>query len=293
MNDLFVCKHCGGEYGFAEMRKDSRNSSGVRNQCLYCKRKQDSAREAKAVDALATATDSRLCRICGESKPLSAMVKDKRKPDGTDGRCLDCRRQNLTVKSNAFVAKIADRDRSHICEECGTDTPYAEMTKDRKRFGGVGPICLACRRAKDRARAAELRAEQQRLLERQRQESDRLRAEERQVSLLAGEWEFCYRCNGRFRPGSGSQLPSAIVAPPGVRACKKCFDTLQQGTSLIEAERKRIGLDLQASADKVKAAARVEAVKALIEAHRDEYDRAVTVAYRRLGVQEEKKWVRL
>lgn len=60
------------------------------------------------------------CYKCGETKPLSEFNKDRTKPDGLQGLCKKCNRDNLKViqqRNYEYVSNIKENSKCIVCGE--------------------------------------------------------------------------------------------------------------------------------------------------------------------------------
>lgn len=82
---------------------------------------------------------SKICKQCGEEKPLQDFGSVSRNKDGHSGTCKTCRCQNLAE----WRQKILSSESSKKCARCGIEKPMGE-------FSNHPSYCRECRRALDR-----------------------------------------------------------------------------------------------------------------------------------------------
>jgi uncharacterized protein with PIN domain len=233
------------------------------------------------------------CRHCGQDKPADAMRRDSSYKSGFRPQCLSCKRKmeaptppkrkKGSPRNRAPKKKLTAEERLYPCTKCGRDdVPFAEMTKDKRKFMGVGSVCLACRRSRNHELAE---------AERQRKA---LEAEERRRAA-EGEWVYCYRCNSQHRPGSLHHPPAAVAAgfPEEARLCGKCMQRTTSREDIVRAERARSGLNGNATRKELESAARVAALRELAQLHSTDYRNLLRRHMDRLGVEQEKRWITL
>lgn len=246
-----------------------------------------------------TATMTHHCKYCGQDKPESEMRRDSRYPTGFRPQCLDCkskaegrtrRKSAPPTKKSSSSGKsgkgLPAEKRLYSCTACKRDDiPFSDMMKDKRKFMGVASQCLPCRRSKEAARTAEkLRLQQE---------------EEAKKALLlkavGDEWEYCFKCNQKARPGTLTQPPSTVAAgfPDGVKVCAKCVQHLTNREDIIRAERARHNIPPNATRKQLESAARVAALRELAQIHASDYRMLLRRYMDSLGVESEKKWVTL
>ena len=237
-----------------------------------------------------TMDDLHFCKFCEQSKPAAEMRKDCSYASGYRPQCLDCKakadvgRRRPPKKKTAKAKPVPFEERLWPCRACKQDIPFAEMSKDKRKFGGVGGICLECRRNRDRELAAEKEAEAKRQAEQ----------EARQIASST-EWEYCFKCNSRHRPGILKQPPPALAAgyPDDATLCSKCMAKVNSREDVIRAERAKHNLGDNPTRKQLEAAARVSALRQLAVIHEDEYRELIRYFRNQLGVEPEKRWITL
>lgn len=267
-----LCHHCGEFKPFDEMRKDSSYPNGVRNQCKACK---------KNGIPKSHEPESMKCKGCGERKPLDEMRKDSRYASGYRPQCLSCkRRMDAAQRQRKRRQRKPAEERLYPCNYCGReDVPYDEMSKDKNKFMGVSTQCLACRRKKA---AQNLRPEPK-----------HRRGESR--AATSGDYVKCAKCENEHLPKSMMQPPPLMagVYPAGALLCRRCADSAGGREDEIKAERVRRGLAPYATKKEIESAARLGAVRDLIELHNKEFTRLYDTHLDMLGMARQPKWITL
>lgn len=239
------------------------------------------------------------CNHCGQDKPADEMRKDKSYASGYRPQCLACKRvkeskgkpaKQAAPKNTAPKKKLPPEERLFPCNRCErNDVPFMEMTKDRRKFMGVGSWCLKCRRERDE----ELRLER---AEAQRVEAKRKAEEQARARAAVGdEWEFCWKCNAKSRPGNFRQPPAAVANgyPEGAVLCHNCSSRAGDRVDMVRAERRRLGIPDDANRKQLESAARVAALRELALNHESEFRKLFERYMMALGVEQEKKWISL
>lgn len=266
--ELLHCTTCDQDKPLDQMRKDSRSPTGYRQQCKACKQARDNKRPkgkpaAAALSEVVTPPPALVQPIPGKSKPMKVRTK---------------------------AEKLAAEDRLYPCIKCERDdVPFDEMTKDKRKFMGVGSWCKACRRDRD----AEMREESRR-----KQQEEAAAAVEREKAKrghYGDEWEYCYRCNSKARPGVLRQPPSLMAAsyPDDALLCANCVGRALDRSERVTMERKRLGIPADASRKQLESAARVAALRELAQSHQEEFRRLFNRNLDAIGVEVEKKWITL
>ena len=97
-------KRCSGCQSILPRRLFHRQRSkadGLRSQCVYCRQKAENIVENKRENTLSNSTcfsyhsptSSKVCKKCGEIKPLSEFYKWGNTKDGLRGACIECLRK--------------------------------------------------------------------------------------------------------------------------------------------------------------------------------------------------------
>lgn len=236
------------------------------------------------------------CRHCGGDFPAEKMRRDSSYASGFRPQCLDCKRRKEAKTSpsagqraaKAKPRKLTAEERLYSCARCGRkDVPFGEMTKDKRKFMGVGSWCRKCRRERD----AELKVVE----ERRRAEEERQREIDEQQKLAGDDWVFCWKCNAKQRPDGLRQPPAAIAAgyPPEARLCQRCLTRTSERSEIVAAERRRRGLPNDATHKQLESAARVGALRELAQLHESEYRQLFRRHADALGVEQGKRWLTL
>lgn len=85
----------------------------------------------------------KLCKACGQEKPITEFHKDKSKSDGLNAYCKPCTRE----RQKAFQAKpprYQATDGLKRCQHCKEEKPYAEFHKSKGAYDGLKRVCKAC-----------------------------------------------------------------------------------------------------------------------------------------------------
>lgn len=89
------------------------------------------------------------CVICGETKPLEDMKKDKRYPDGRATRCKSCHNRpinNVSRKRFSIQEKESWPSGYRICLKCEVMLPYLSFSKNSNKWNGIEDMCRTCRK---------------------------------------------------------------------------------------------------------------------------------------------------
>jgi hypothetical protein len=238
------------------------------------------------------------CRYCEQDKPASEMRRDSSYTSGFRPQCLDCKRKKegrapkktAPPKTTPQAEKLPPEQRVFPCTRCKRkDIPFKEMTKDRRKFMGVGSVCLPCRREREE----ELRFAR---AEAQRMEAKERAARVEPVKVGTGDdWEYCWKCNSKARPGNFRQPPPAVANgyPEGAVLCTNCSSRAGDRVDMIRAERRRLGVRDDATRKELESTARVAALRELALNHEAEYRKLFERYMMALGVEQEKKWISL
>lgn len=268
--ELFHCKHCGQDKPADEMRRDKSYKSGFRPQCLDCKRRMEGSTAKKTVDKIKTVHKQTAPKNTAPPTKAASPQAPKPKPKP--------------------APKLPPEERLYRCNRCEReDVPWVEMTKDRRKFMGVGSWCLQCRREREE----ELRSEKK--TEELRQEKQKEVVNANKKATLADVWEHCFKCNAKARPGILRQPPPLVANgfPDGALLCGNCMNRAGDRTDIVRAERARMGIPEDASRKQLESAARVAALRELAQTHADEYRKIFQRYMMALGVESEKKWISL
>lgn len=261
--ELHHCKHCGQDKPADQMRRDKSYASGFRPQCLDCKSRMEGKKRRKPTS-----------KTVAETKTVSKQSAPK----------------NTAPPKKKAAPKLPPEERLYRCNRCERDdVPFTDMTKDRRKFMGVGSWCLRCRRERDEELRSEKKTEELRL---ERQQASKAVTKK---TALADVWEYCFKCNGKSRPGVLRQPPASVANgyPEGALLCGACSNKASDRADIIRAERARMGLPEKATRKQLESAARVAALRELAINHADEYRRAYQRNMNSLGVEAEKKWISL
>lgn len=85
----------------------------------------------------------KLCKTCGETKPLDQFHNDRSKADGKNFYCKPC----MIAKQREYAARPARRpdiDGQRECDHCHTLKPLTEFYKDTRRVDGLSRRCKRC-----------------------------------------------------------------------------------------------------------------------------------------------------
>lgn len=261
---LLLCKHCNFPKPKSEMRKDSSYPDGVRSQCRSCKNSADAERKAGS-------NGKTNAKVTVEATTEMSVAKQKKQARKEAHRRKKAKERSRTPKT-------------FPCSRCGRDDLlFEEMSKDKRKVGGVGTQCLKCRREREKELKTEaLAKEEQELVE-------------RSADTGNNDWVYCFKCNAQVRSHALRQPPTTIpgLYPPGARLCSKCISKVGERDDLVRKARLRRGLPENASRNELVSAARVEALKQLIEEHDREYQTFLEQQMTLLGVEQEKKWISL
>lgn len=92
----------------------------------------------------------KLCKICGEEKPLEAFSKDKHQKSGHDPRCKSCRKAGLKAQKPQYPEGHKE------CTKCKRMLPHAMFVKEKRRWDGFYPHCKDCQRIWHQTHASEV-----------------------------------------------------------------------------------------------------------------------------------------
>ena len=102
------CSCCGEILPESEFYKDKNQKDGTKRICKKCwceKQKQYQKKAAEKKNSKTAVPDGyKLCKCCGQIKPLSEFQRNKRHKDGHDYKCKECvnaRRKTLRAKRKA------------------------------------------------------------------------------------------------------------------------------------------------------------------------------------------------
>lgn len=242
-------------------------------------------------------TDTLLhCNHCDQDKPPSEMRKDKTRPGGYRSQCKECKRRKEKSQERARLKEarrpsarqnqrgLPPEQRLFECSKCGRDdVPWAQMSKDKRKFMGVSSVCLECRRGYDRKKR-----ELDMKVDRVPPVTDEARKEAEALG-----YAFCTRCQTKLRSESLYQVPLDVAKlhPPGSRFCKPCSETVLSSEQRMNSERKAYGLKGSPAQKDLASAARVAALRDLM----NEYPAKYQMLYQRhaaaLGLKQESRWV--
>lgn len=94
------------------------------------------------------------CEVCGETKPLDEMKKDKRYPDGRAKRCKKCHNRPTTLESKkrfSIVEKESWPSGYRICVTCKQMLQYEAFNKNKNKWNGIEDMCKECRKPVSKA----------------------------------------------------------------------------------------------------------------------------------------------
>ena len=84
--------------------------------------------------------DTKACRICGNTKPLTDFHRNKNRRDGYNSACKRCAIEEQ-IRTRRMPEVI---DGSKACTKCGEVKALDQFPKHRNMPGGYNHICKAC-----------------------------------------------------------------------------------------------------------------------------------------------------
>lgn len=85
----------------------------------------------------------KLCRKCGETKPVEEFSKDRSKTDGLNAYCKPCSRA-ATKATKAKPPKRTPPPGLKWCSGCKQDKPIAEFWRETGTYDGLHQLCKQC-----------------------------------------------------------------------------------------------------------------------------------------------------
>ncbi len=85
----------------------------------------------------------KLCKACGQTKPLDQFHNDRSKPDGKNFYCKPC----MIAKQHEYAARPPrrkDPEGMRTCSRCKTLKPLTDYHVSRRRIDGIDRRCKAC-----------------------------------------------------------------------------------------------------------------------------------------------------
>lgn len=142
-----ICGHCKEEKSTNHFYKHPTAKYGVGSICASCLRTEGN-RVASARDSTGwypSKEGEKLCRTCGEIRPLSHFSKDKHSPSGLHTRCRTCctiKAQERRLKHKVDTARVLPD--TVYCSSCKSVLPCEQFSVDRGSKSGRQSVCRDC-----------------------------------------------------------------------------------------------------------------------------------------------------
>lgn len=133
-----------------------------------------------------TEVTHKICKTCGELKPLDSFAKAKAGKFGRIAHCKPCKKQAFkTLVATASKERIAANQKTEKkCSVCGELLPVAAFSPDRRALDGLQSSCKTCRHSAATAvKAAEGAAAREQRLLLHREYSKRYRRRQKKLEL--------------------------------------------------------------------------------------------------------------
>ncbi len=111
------------------------------------------ARQLREVRVALKAGTTKVCRICGETKPRSEFYPVRGSRGGVGSRCRDCSRERAKRWARERPDVLEPTRSVKRCPRCKQFKPASAFYRNKRSHDGLGTYCKSCDRERDQERA--------------------------------------------------------------------------------------------------------------------------------------------
>lgn len=156
------CTRCGAAKAPRDFHRNASEKDGLQRHCKDCARENQRQLAAKNQARAPVATGSKICSMCGKTKPRASFGIDRARKDGRSYYCRDCfaprkKARNKRRRDQRQAELREDPAATKQCKQCGLVLPVAAFTPNLWNPDGREHRCRDCRRPQIRKHRAEWR----------------------------------------------------------------------------------------------------------------------------------------
>lgn len=141
-----LCSRCNTVKPAEQFCRNRCRSDGLDSMCAICKSEYNKNRYKQNKNVQLNKYGNKICRSCGEEKPIIEFAKNPIKSGGYENICLTCKNEYVKQKREEYrsdnICITPQEEKLCIC--CGLTKQSEEFNKNISKRGGLDTYCKSC-----------------------------------------------------------------------------------------------------------------------------------------------------